>query len=152
VSAYYNQLLIFTQTADGKLGTNFISTQDQSNPASAGLAAIVTAYEALTGAKVVGWQQQLTQLVSGATSSTPYASINDRAQLKVVSATQTSKIDIIAPLASIFLTDTYTVDMSNTGVIAMVSALQAAAAIGTGGSAILQVPSGRRYKVLTPGA
>ncbi len=152
VSAYYNQLLIFTQTETGEVATNFISTQDQSTPVSTALAAIVSAYQALTGAKVVGWQWQLTQPLTASFTSTPYASIADRAQFQTKSARQTGRIDVVAPLASIFLSDTYTVDMSNTGVVALVSALQAAAAVGTGGSAIINVPSGRRYKVLTPGA
>jgi hypothetical protein len=143
----YNQLIIFAEDANGNLSRNFVSTQDVSAAASTALAAIVAAYQGITGAKVVGWQFQKTAGFTGGFTSTPYPTVFDRAAFSTKSSSQTGKLDVVAPIAAIFESDSYTVNMAHSGVVALVSALEAGAAVGVAGSPIVGVPSGKRYKV-----
>lgn len=143
----YNQLIIFTQDENGNLARQFISIQDTSSPTDSALAAIVSAYDAVTAARIVGWQKQTTALYAGGLGSSPYPTVFDRAMLNTKSTTQTGKVDVMAPVASMFAADGYTVNLSDSGVMALVAALEDGASVGVAGNAIVQVPSGVRYKV-----
>jgi len=143
----YNQMIIFTQDQNGDLARNFISIQDTSAPSDSLLAAVATAYQACTSAKVLGWQKQLTAVFSGALSSSAYPTVFDRIAFQTKSSSQSGKLDLVAPLDTLFTASGYNAKMSDTRIIALVNALEAAASVGVAGNAILSVPSGKRYKV-----
>jgi hypothetical protein len=147
VGAWYNQVLVFTRDVNGRNAVNFLSALDQSALVNTLVDNLVTAYQAVSAANVFAAQFQATKLYTGATTPSAYDTTLDRANLVVQAVGATTRVGIVAPLPAIFMSNNYTVDLSNTQVAAFISALEAVAGVGPTAAMITGIRKGYRMQV-----
>jgi len=120
----YNQILVDWLDANGLGGQNFLSTQDQTAGTDGAYAALATALTNISDAGLVAITFQKPSIHTPAAGSGPYKSCSDRAVFNLRSSANTAgTLNVVAPKSSIFLSDNKTVDMSNSLVVALVTAV-----------------------------
>jgi hypothetical protein len=114
----------FTDVAGGQANAAW-TTLDQSDSGAGPYSGLLTATQALSCAGVFAAVTQVRTIPGASPITGPYDTVMDQAVMRVVSAAQSSNLAIPAPIASIFLSDLLTVDLSNTLVQAWFSEVQA---------------------------
>lgn len=145
--AVWNQVYVVTEDKTGRRSCNFVTTAIQTGFVSAALTDFATAYQAITGAKVIAVQQLLTNHLGGALTAGAYDTAFDRATLLTkFGDAKTGHIDVVAPKDSVFRADGQTVDLSDPGVSAFVTAALAVAGQPSG-ALLTQIVRGTRTRV-----
>lgn len=145
---YWNSGYYFWVDQSGQGCTTQWATQSQSDAVPGGLLTLGAAAQAMSCAKLVAIQYSTTHIIGGVGTSGSYPSVWDRAVLldKYSGSRYNGQLQIPAPLASIFLSDNVTVDMSSPLVTAFVA--QVLANLGDkAGNPVSQVTRGNRSRV-----
>lgn len=127
MAALYNQILVGYLDQNGKPGTSFWPAIDQSTGPAAAYSGLCAAVQAVTDCAVIGVQFQSTLLIGATPTDGPYKTIIDRAMMlsKITATGKPFTFSIPGPKSSIFLPDHLTVDLTNTNVIALQTAMMA---------------------------
>jgi len=144
VGAWYNQLLIFGVDGSGNVTTNVLSLQDQTPMVDTAVDTLIAAYQAISGVSVFAAQKQITKQYSGVVTPGAYSTWADRAVFNMQGANKNANVGLVGPLSSIFLSDTITLNLSNTQVLAFIAALEAIIGIGPGGIPMTKCNRGYR--------
>jgi len=143
----YNQVYVVTQDTNGRRGCNHITWQNHSAWMDASLDSLASAYQACVDTKLVAVQAVLTKSYTPTVAPGPYNTFFDRANFATRFADATSgNFNLVGPKQSIFDASHQIVDMSNSNVIALVTALMAVAQ-NAGGSPLAAITRGTRTKV-----
>lgn len=126
MATIYNQVLLHWLDKNGKPGTSFWTTLDQSNAVPGGLSSLGAAAQALSTCGLLAVQYQTTAVIGNAPTTGAYQSIFDRAVLlaEITGTNQPTRFEIPGPVASILLADTVTIDLANTLVTAFAAQAQ----------------------------
>lgn len=149
MTLYVAQAVPFWRDASGGQVTQFITLKDQSPAVLGDFAAVLANLEAVSDMASLGCWVTRWWANDGEPSSGPYSGCRDRAQFIFRSAEgMLARVNVPGPKASIFLTDSETVDLSNADVEAFLDSVYAACA-DTHGNALVSVHSAKRVRVRT---
>jgi hypothetical protein len=127
VSRIYNQVLIHYVDKNGKVGTMFLTTQDQGSGGTGAYSALAAAVQQVTHCAVTAIQFQTTAQIVATASDGDYPSVLDKAVILVGISGEPkgTRIEIPGPKTTIFQADHVTVNLANTDILALQSACQA---------------------------
>lgn len=146
-SPLYNQLVVIWQDANGLGASNFLSTQDQSPADDGPFADLVSALQAVSDCGILGVVFQRVSPHEGTTGTGSYKTASDRAVFGLRSSSNTTGLlNVPGPKEDIFLSDHKTVDMTDSRIVDLVTAIQAVLG-DSAGTAWATVGVGQRQKV-----
>jgi hypothetical protein len=110
---------------NGKEGTSFWPAIDQTAGPAAGYTTLAAKVQAVTNCAVIGIQFQSTVLISASPTDGPYKTIVDRAMMlsKISATAKPFMFSIPGPKSEIFEADTLKVNLANTDIIALETAM-----------------------------
>jgi hypothetical protein len=123
--AIYNQILVQYLDGNGKEGTSFWPATDQTTIPPSAVTALAAKVQALTNCAVIGMQFQSSYTLTATPTDGPYKTIVDRVMVlsKIVATQKPFTFEIPGPKSTIFTGDTMTLNLANTDVIALQTAM-----------------------------